>query len=408
MITSVSLLRFKNFFNETLFVGPFTLIVGSNASGKSNIRDAFRFLHGIGRGYTLSEAIGGKYGDGGQLEWREIRGGPRYLTKINERVFTISTSLMTNDQRLDFIISVGQEILGADAFRVWVEQLDVNGENIYHWEDSKENVSLPDFNDEFISILRRDQSILTQIRSLLRNRGKYQYGEHIMDMLGSIRFLDLVPDRMREPSYPGQTILGDRGENLSSVLNELCSDKELKNIMMEWVRELTPMDVSDLEFPTGPDGRIYLTLKERSGNIVPAFAASDGTLRFLAMVGALLGREPSRLYFFEEIDNGIHPSRLRLLVDLIETQTSKGHIQVVATTHSPELLSMVNDETFKHTSVVFRQEGSSDAIIRPISMIPNAVELRKSQGLGRLLAGGWMETALEFCGDDEGGEETPG
>ena len=58
MITSVRLVNFKNFADETLRVGPFTVIVGANASGKSNIRDAFRFLHGIGRGYTLAEIFG--------------------------------------------------------------------------------------------------------------------------------------------------------------------------------------------------------------------------------------------------------------------------------------------------------------------------------------------------------------
>ena len=74
MITSVRLVNFKNFADETLRVGPFTVIVGANASGKSNIRDAFRFLHGIGRGYTLAEILGGKFGAGGQREWPPMRG----------------------------------------------------------------------------------------------------------------------------------------------------------------------------------------------------------------------------------------------------------------------------------------------------------------------------------------------
>ena len=69
MITSLRLVDFKNFADATLRAGPFTVIVGTNASGKSNIRDAFRFLHGIGRGYTLAEIIGSKYGSGGQIEW---------------------------------------------------------------------------------------------------------------------------------------------------------------------------------------------------------------------------------------------------------------------------------------------------------------------------------------------------
>ena len=52
MISLLRMVNFKNFADETLKVGPFTVIVGANASGKSNIRDAFRFLHGIGRGDT--------------------------------------------------------------------------------------------------------------------------------------------------------------------------------------------------------------------------------------------------------------------------------------------------------------------------------------------------------------------
>ena len=62
--------------------GPFTVIVGANASGKSNIRDAFRFLHGIGRGYTLAEIAGGKYGAGGQVEWDGIRGAANEIIRI--------------------------------------------------------------------------------------------------------------------------------------------------------------------------------------------------------------------------------------------------------------------------------------------------------------------------------------
>ncbi|MBK7761577.1 MAG: ATP-binding protein [Deltaproteobacteria bacterium] len=58
-----------------LDLGPFTLIVGANATGKSNIRDALRVLHGVGLGYTWAEILGGRYGAGGLLQWRPIRGG---------------------------------------------------------------------------------------------------------------------------------------------------------------------------------------------------------------------------------------------------------------------------------------------------------------------------------------------
>ena len=61
--------NFKNFKNATLELGPLTVLVGTNASGKSNLRDAFRFLHGIARGYSLAEIIGEKWIEGGVLQW---------------------------------------------------------------------------------------------------------------------------------------------------------------------------------------------------------------------------------------------------------------------------------------------------------------------------------------------------
>lgn len=114
------------------------------------------------------------------------------------------------------------------------------------------------------------------------------------------------------------------------------------------------------------------------------------------MLAALLGENSAGLYFFEEIDNGIHPSRMHLLLNLIEGITAKGAVRVVTTTHSPELLTLVNDQTFGSTSVVYRDENADDGIIRPVTELPKAGELRKSQGLGRLHTSGWMEDALAF------------
>lgn len=81
MITQITLRNFKSFREAVLPLGPLTVLVGANASGKSNVRDALRFLHGIGIGigmsYSCPEILGGKYGDGGARVWRGIRGGRR-------------------------------------------------------------------------------------------------------------------------------------------------------------------------------------------------------------------------------------------------------------------------------------------------------------------------------------------
>ena len=105
---------------------------------------------------------------------------------------------------------------------------------------------------------------------------------------------------------------------------------------------------------------------------------------------------PAGVYFFEEIDNGIHPNRLWLLLELIERQSKKNGIQVITTAHSPALLSWIRDEAFEHTSIVYRDEYWSDSVIRPVADLYDLRELRKSRTLGELHTEGWLETAMKF------------
>ena len=192
------------------------------------------------------------------------------------------------------------------------------------------------------------------------------------------------------------------------MLESICADGDRKQTLLSWFEELTPMEVSGFEFPRDPSGRVHLYITERNGRKVSAYSASDGTLRFLGILAALLNEDASGIYFFEEIDNGIHPNRLWLLLELIERQTAKGKIQVITTTHSPALLGWMNDTTFEHTSVVFQDEDSADGIIRPVSELPNIKELRETQGLGRLITSGWMEDALALTSDSDIGTEVRG
>ena len=402
MITSIRLVNFKNFADETLRVGPFTVIVGANASGKSNIRDAFRFLHGIGRGYTLAEIFGGKYG----ADWKPIRGAANEIVRFGQSLFSLEVGVNLNGIELHYSIEVSslpdkdnpQKI---DKFWVSREQLISGATSVFHGYGSGEGPEIEESLEPYIDI-HPDKPFLTQ---LLLYRQKVELlspddqavVEHLHSIFANMRFLDLSPAQMREPSFPGANILGDSGENLPTVLEEICADPERKKILADWLSELTPMDVADFEFPRDPRGRVDLMLGEANGRKVSADSASDGTLRFLAMLGALLSENSKGLYFFEEIDTGIHPARQWLLLELIEKQAAKNNIQIMTTTHAPDLLTFVNDSTFENMSVVCRLEDSHDAIIRPVAELPDAKKLRKSgRGLGGLLTEGWMETALAF------------
>ena len=375
MITSLRLVNFKNFADETLRVGPFTVIVGANASGKSNIRDAFRFLHGIGRGYTLAEILGGKYGGGGQREWEPIRGAASEVVRFGHPQFSLEVGFELNDTEKHYSIEIGYEPAGYSIFQFLKEKLTSDEETV--------------FETPILNLSDEGRPILLQKPKAVRCE--------ILDLLDSMRFLEPSPDRMREPSFPGANILGDSGENLPTVLEGICSDPTRKETLADWLSELTPMDVDSFEFPRDPSGRIHLMICEKNDRKVSAYSASDGTLRFLAMLAVLLGENPKSLYFFEEIDNGIHPARQWLLLELIEKQAAKNNIQIITTTHAPDLLTFVNDSTFENMSVVCRLEDLHDSIIRPVAELPDAKKLRQSgRGLGGLLTEGWMETALAF------------
>src|SRR3954452_25522091 len=96
MFTSLRLERFKNFKDGELRLGPFTVLIGASASGKSNLRDAFRFLHGIGRGYSLADIIGAKYGEGGEPQWGGMRGGVREVAFQGMPTFVLEQSYKVN------------------------------------------------------------------------------------------------------------------------------------------------------------------------------------------------------------------------------------------------------------------------------------------------------------------------
>lgn len=223
------------------------------------------------------------------------------------------------------------------------------------------------------------------------------FAREARDALASMRFLDLSPDAMRIPALPGQLVLGDRGENLSAVLQDICATPERKSSLVKWVRELTPVDVIDFEFVPDQTGRVLVTLIEGNSRRTSAYSASDGTLRFLAMVAAFLGPEPARLYFFEELETGLHPTRLYLLLQLIERQVRSGASQVIATTHSPQLLAFLDPRAVEDAILAYRKEGDPRQMLVRLMDLPGARQLFAEKNVSRLYAGGWLEDAIAFA-----------
>lgn len=93
------------------------------------------------------------------------------------------------------------------------------------------------------------------------------------------------------------------------------------------------------------DGKgLYFELKG-SGQLVPASQASDGTLLILAYLSILYLPKPPRLLLVEEPENGIHPKRLRDILEILRNLVhEQPHTQVVLTTHSPYGLDLFKPE----------------------------------------------------------------
>lgn len=424
-LKKLTLENFKNFQKAELELGPFTVLVGANATGKSNLREAFRFLHGIGRGYTLPEIIGEKYSSGEKV-WSGIRGGTREL-KFLSKSSLYSSFVISVEFELQYVNSLSSMTYSIEVNPGYLQQAPMVLREYLDYDETKlfeavvnEKGRLSIMSggvfglDSLSPSWESNRPILPQLLNYFEEiKGSIHlvppflqavnvFSREMFNILliSSMRFLEPNPVMMRLPSTPGQRILSDNGENLSSVLHTIYQDTSLRKALIQWVQQLTPMDVVDFKFIPDPTGRILLTLVEEDGQEISAYSASDGTLRFLAMLAALLSPEPAKFYFFDEFETGIHPSRLHLLLRLLERKAETGELQVVITTHSSQLLDFVNETTLNHTSVLYRLPGRPDSQIKKIINIPDAQTFIEEQGFSKLHATHWFEDVLYLLDDE--------
>jgi predicted ATPase len=151
--------------------------------------------------------------------------------------------------------------------------------------------------------------------------------------------------------------------------------------------------VDDVGTLSGAIGDTLFMLREGNREF-PAPVLSDGTLRFAAIVAAFFQPDMPALLTVEEIENGVHASRLRLLVELLRNRTRDGTTQVIVTTHSPIVLAWLDKDEYDNTFFCKRDEDTGESRICPLTEIPRFEEVMTRQPIGDLFAEGWMEAAL--------------
>ena len=401
MIDRIVIENFKSFRKVDLSLGPMNLFIGTNASGKSNFLDALRVLQGIGNGFTIGEILDGKPRSATSEVWEGIRGGSSLTC------FAGSDDDVTLEVSGDSPVRWEYTISFSPAHgRVTRERLKLGGSNIY---DSTPIDNSPV--DPVISVryypgtqgrpptLRFDSGrpVLGQIADLPSSVNDKYHSKIAIDvcaLLANTQRVAPSPPVLQQYSQAHHVQrLGDHGENFAALVRTICNDEREKGAYLAWLQELRPDEVQDVGTLSGAVGEPLFMIRE-DGQEYPAPVLSDGTLRFAAITAAFFQPAMPNVMTIEEIENGIHASRLRLLIELLRSQTESGATQVFATTHSPTVLEWLEESEHRTTFLAARDESTGESTIRPVIDVPHFKEVVGKYPLADLLVEGWLEAAL--------------
>ena len=416
MLTDISLRNFKSFRRVDLRLGRMNLLVGANASGKSNFLDALRVLQGIGNGFTVNEILDGKPKSATSERWEGIRGGSAGAClegKKRYRSFSItvkgkesSRSPTTGPRQEDgsgtpwtYSIAVSpiagrvtRELL-VRKWRLYDSTESDSGDVRYPTIEVRYHRGTPGRPPHLC--LERSRPVLRQFQA---NNGVWaedaEAAAKIADQLADVQRIHPAPSVLRGYSQARKVRrIGERGENFAALVDTICADPPTKKAYLEWMRELRPEEVDDVRILKGALGEPLFSLCEGDREFA-APVLSDGTLRFAAVVAALFQPDMPRLMTIEEIENGVHPGRARLLVELLRRKAEQGDTQVVATTHSPSVLAWLTEAEHASTFFFRRDPDTGETSVTPLRDIPNFESVIEKHAVGDLFAEGWMETAL--------------
>ena len=186
--------------------------------------------------------------------------------------------------------------------------------------------------------------------------------------------------------------MGSHGENFAALIKTICEDKRTKDAYLCWLRQLRPEEVDDVGTLTGAVGEPMFMLREK-GKEFPAPVLSDGTLRFAAITAAFFQPSMPSILTIEEIETGIHASRVQLLLELFRSQAEYRKTQIIATTHSATVLDWLQEEDYKTTFFCRRDESTGESKICSLADMPAFMDAVRTTAVSELFSEGWLEMA---------------
>lgn len=419
MLTAITLEDFKSYRSARLPLAPLTVLIGANASGKSNAIEAMRLLSWLAQGQKLS-AI--QYAV--QSGERVVRGTVEDLAFERGDAF----GLGAETDRAEWNRLTMRLQRRADGLHIVAETLTHNGANVpLYTLDQPSGERGTDCGVAYNNFARGkkphvtcsdQQAIFTQLTSPATFEASHKESrsrippvvQALERWLSNMLFLDPVPARMREYAFPSDKKLQGDGRNLSATLYNLWGadrDKAIeaareneepyktqRQAILSFIQSLPEQDIARLSFLEEPRGGVMVQLTETFGGRsrdVDASLLSDGTLRVLSIAAAMLSAPEGSLVVIEEIDNGVHPSRARHLLENIRAIAERRGLRVLLSTHNPAMLDALPDAALPDVLFCYRdpQDGSS-RVVR-LQDVPDYPELIAQGSLGALVTTGTLE-----------------
>ncbi|MBI4902185.1 MAG: AAA family ATPase [Acidobacteria bacterium] len=360
-------------------LGALTFLVGPNGSGKSNFLDAVRFVADALR-TTLDHALRDR---GGINEVR--RRGSGHPNHFGMRL----EFLLPDGSPGHYAFKIAAKPRG--AFEVQTEECVVRGGNgaSFRVESGvRTGAGL-------------DKPVPGDRLHLVAASGETEF-RPVYDSLSHMAFYNLNPDRMRElqTSDSGELLARD-GSNATSVfrlLGELRPKQKLR--IEEYLSKVVP-GVKGVEARVlGPRETLEFQ-QEVAGAKNPwhflAANMSDGTLRALGILLSLFQTGNGKritLVGMEEPEIALHPAAAGILLDAL--REASGETQIVVTSHSPDLLDIVD---LNRESILAVHAEKGDTEIAPIDPASVAMLRRGLYTPGELLRLGQLEPDTILFGE---------
>ena len=377
MLNRVRVQNFKCLRDVDVELSPFTVLIGPNDSGKSSFLAALQLLGKL----ACSDGTNGH-------EARDVAATLRENSWRLSPSLTVSLTAEAVDP-VDFALSMSVGV----GLSNQIQSLRVGT------IDPVLTVTAEPPKNEFLSVSFRGRNFHPQpVRGLLPQLvGPSSNGSSadlltIQDMLRVSEPFRFSPPEMRKPSAATpHPVLSARGENLAAVVNALLTGPdreavtELERSLHEAIPTLRGLSTPASDANNGSLRVIKFTLSgtEKPPLTIPAEQVSDGAM-FLTAFLALIHSQPAQVLLIEEPENGLHPSRLQTVIELLRKLTT-GELgyaprQIILTTHSPVLLNCVTPNEVR----IFRRDEEGATQVVRMDQLPDIDRLTKEFAPGEL------------------------